>query len=158
MQAQLMLARHGQVQLSKSQLNQAWPVKPSALDSNLRILDFPHNMKIRFLFDLGWPWPGLGLLEIWCNPAKLVHHFFQNKFKHVQRMIQSNQFFVSLKNDAIKPNYYHYFQTVLNKFKIWCNPKKLMYHYFQTALNMYKRWRNQNKLLHHYFKHNFEHV
>ena len=44
------------------------------------------------------------------------------------------QFSTCLEYDAI----IHYFQIVLNIFKISCNQYKLFHHYFQTVLNMFQ--------------------
>ena len=48
------------------------------------------------------------------------------------------QFSTCLEYDAI----IHYFQIVLNIFKISCNQYKLLHHYFQTVLNMFQIWCN----------------
>ena len=76
--------------------------------------------------------PSSNLFKRWCKSSSLLKELCnQTKLLH------------------------HYFQTVLNMFKIWCNQNKLLHHLYQCFQKKFfplKRWCNQNKLLYCYFQ------
>ena len=59
---------------------------------------------------------------LWNKQIQTCLKTMMQKFKLVERMMQSNPCPTKL--------LHHYFQTVLNMFKIWCNQNKLLHHYF----------------------------